>query len=443
MHCHLLDLPIELHLKIIQELRQGKDVEAHADYGQKNDHRHKEKQKEQIEVYHDLINWSCTCSYFRNLLAPDIFKAVKLVNDERSGSSLNAVAKGPHNVHVKNVHFIGSVLDNGHNEAAISDTERILPRSVDALLCELQQFPSLEKLSIKFDKNPMRLNCNMIGQETPKQDLISRNYSALTQNKSPRFKHLEIRQLAVESVSTFSNATFHDLLSHLEQFTISIHSDDFEGKPCLNMTRGYRALAGKLEENFFNHLANVTTLSLKAPRLGPLGLEGWPYVPVTLKANHMPLLTTLHLDCNFVSPDLVNFLVGQKDTLEELTLSHCYASTRVFTDMRSQAKNGIYWSQLFTSLFSARLAQLRRFKLVGCEISPSHEKDFRKDPNEKTRTILRQDPARILFAYAILGNMYGVLFYDKEQISAALLEGEDQRSWDRLMELVETNARLK
>ena len=110
-------LPAELHLKIINDLLRDKDIEAQED-----------KQEERINTDHDLINWSCTCFYFRNLLAPKIFKAAKLVNHEKSGSSLNAVAKSPHNVHVKDLHFIGSALGPCHSkEAALSDTEGILP----------------------------------------------------------------------------------------------------------------------------------------------------------------------------------------------------------------------------------------------------------------------------------------------------------------------------
>lgn len=152
MRCSLLKLPAELLLKIIEELRRGENVKTNANDDKENDDDHKESQDEPIKIYHDLMSWSCTCSYFRNLLAPDIFKAVNLVNDERSGSSLNTVAMSLHNVHVKELHFIGSALGDVHREqTGFSDTEGILPRGVDALICNLRRFPSLERFSIKFD----------------------------------------------------------------------------------------------------------------------------------------------------------------------------------------------------------------------------------------------------------------------------------------------------
>lgn len=423
MHCNLLDLPVELQLKIIQDLLQDKDSEAYVDDGKKNDDGYCDIDEEPIEIYHDLINWSCTCSYFRNLLGPDIFKTVKLVNDKKSGFSLNAVAKSPHNVHVKTLRFIGSALSDAQNEeVAFPDTERILPRSVEALLCDLQQFPSLESLSIEFDKGlKSQYDDHTKDQETPEEvlkdeastagrALMSRTYSALTHNKSPHFKHFHIKLRIWKDVSTFSHAAFHDFLSHFEHFTLSIHSEDLNAGTHYNMIRGHRVLMEKLDEYFFNHLANVTTLSIKAPSEGPLGLRGWPFVPLALSADQMPLLTTLRLNYIFVSPELIDFLVGHKNTLEELTLRHCVASA----GDRSNADNGIYWSEFSTSLFSAYPTQFRDFKLLGSEIRPSGNY-FGAEENENVCTILRQDPESIFFPYAYLDDVYGNLIYDGEE----------------------------
>ncbi|MCJ1429981.1 hypothetical protein MMC29_007896 [Sticta canariensis] len=445
MPCSLLSLPAELHLKIIEDLLRDKDIEA----DEANQH-------DLINIYHDLIDWSCTCSYFRNLLAPKIFKTVKLINDEKSGSSLNAVAKSPHNIHVKDLHFIGSALGGVHSEeAAFSDTEGILPRSVDALLCNLQWFPSLRRLSIRFDYNFASLDEWIYGlefeakPETPQQilesessaawrALMSRTFYALTKNKSPNFKHLEIRQLHSKDVSTFSNAAFHECLNHFEQFTLSIHGeDDGEGWKS-NTTREYPALMGKLDEYFFNHLANVTILSIEAPQEGPLGLKGMNYVPLALKADQMPLLATLRLEYIFASPELVDFLVGHKDTLEELILCNCFASANSSTN---PAENGIYWSQFFTVLLSAYPSRLRRLELVGGDMCLLEKRNFREEQYEKIRNVHRQDPERIMFPYAFLYDKWGVMLYDESRSLASLLDGEDQRSWDRLMELVKENTK--
>ncbi|MCJ1426695.1 hypothetical protein MMC29_004598 [Sticta canariensis] len=442
MPCSLLSLPAELQLKISKDLFQDKDIEAH-----------EEKQDELIDISHDLINWSCTCSYFRNLLAPNIFKTAKLVNDEKSGSSLNAVAKSPHNVHVKDLHFIGSAVGDLDSEAAvIEDTEGILPRSVDALLRNLQWFPSLQRLSIRFDYSSFnRPDIESVfyatDLETPQEvlefealvawlALMSRTLEALTKNRPPNFKHLEIRQLRRRDVSTFSNPDFHKWLNHFEQFTLSIHGEECGWGYKSFMTELYPALKRELDDYFFNHLANVTILSIKAPEEMLLGLEGMDHVPLALKADQMPLLATLHLTYVFASPELIDFLVGHKDTLQELTLCNCYASIN-----SSDAENGIYWSQFFTLLFSACPTQLRRLELLGGDMCLLDKKDFTEEQYEKVRTVHRQDPERIMFPYSFLDDEYGKLSCDKEASLTSLLDGDDQRSWDRLMKLVERNVK--
>lgn len=461
MKCYLLDLPAELQLKIIEELIQDENIKADA-----NDHKthgshgcyQKRELEERICIYHDLINWSCTCSYFRNLLAPNIFKTVKLVNKEKSGASLEAVAESPHKFHVKSLHFVGSTLIETHlGKAAFSDREGILPRKVDALLCDLQRFPSLEKLSINcndFESYDEWTACTESDEdeESPKEVLeaeaseswrflMSRTYFALTQNKSPHFKHLEIRQLIWKNVSTFSHAAFHEFLRHLEQFTLSIHGEGDNGPRRSNGTGEYSVLMGKLDQYFFNQLANVTTLSIKAPEEGPLGFDTTRhYAPLALKADQIPLLKTLHLEYIFVCPELIDFLVGHKDTLEELTLCNCSASIHA---------GDVSWSKLFASLFSAHPAQLRRFDLVGHNIPLTINEEWGYEEKEwevpgkvlEARTILRQDPRRRLFAYAFLDIPSGEFLYDKEEILESFWFGHDQESWDRLMELVEENAK--
>lgn len=452
MRCNILDLPAELELEIIEELLEDIEVDTVEDYNRK------EMQDEPIKIYKDLISWSSTCSHFRHFLAPFIFNTVQLVNDEKSGSSLTALAKSPHHVYVKSLHFIGSALGDAHSkEAAFSDIEGILPRSVHALLCDLQQFPSLERLSVKFDYNfenleewPDGVDLD-VESETPEQvleaeasaawrALMSRTYFALIQNKPPHFKHLEIRQLIWKSVSTFGHAAFHDFLGHFEQFTLSIHGEVIAEQWKSNMTQDYSALMGRLNHYFFNHLANVTNLFIKAPEEGPLGLNGYsalPHIPLTLEADQMSLVTTLHLEYVFASPELIDFLVGHKNILEQLTLRNCYASTGEC----SFAENGVYWSKLFTDLFFASPTQLRHFELDGREMPLPSEKDFDEEGNEQVRIILEQDPGRKLFPYGSMDDDFGVLFYDDGETLMCFLEGDDQWAWDQLMGLVESNAR--
>ncbi|MCJ1261936.1 hypothetical protein MMC22_001805 [Lobaria immixta] len=421
MYCNLLKLPTEIHLKIIEELIRDEDIETHTNDLRKLDDDHSENDDEPIKIYHDLINWSCTCSHFRNLLAPNIFKTTKLVNNEKSGFSLNAVAKSPYNVHIKELHFIGSALGIDHSEGpTFLDPEWILPFSVDALLCSLQRFPSLEKLSIKFDHELEILDVweelEFAGAlETPGETLeaessrvlralMFRTYSVLTHNKSPHFKHLEIRQLIWREVSAFSHAAFHDFLGHFERFTLSIYGKDLRGGWMSGQFHDYVELMEKLDEHFFNHLASVTILSIKAPRAGPLGLFGRQHTLLCLKADQMPMLTTLHLDGTFASPKLIDFVVGHKHSLEELILRNCYVSP-----VHSRFLSDVYWSHLFNSLYFACPTQLRHLELVVSDAALPSKRQSTDEGNEWVCTTPRENRGRMLFLYVHLETRKGDL----------------------------------
>lgn len=128
-------------------------------------------EKDDEFMYHyDLMSWACTSSYFRNLLAPYVFKSVKLRNDDKSGESVTALLKGPYGVLVKELYFIGtippeaakdredeSVLAEGFKKHADETGEEesahrniTLPPTVSTTLSDLRQFPNLEVLSMGF-----------------------------------------------------------------------------------------------------------------------------------------------------------------------------------------------------------------------------------------------------------------------------------------------------
>ena len=74
------------------------------------------------------MNWGCTSSYFQNLLAPYIFTAVKLHNDENSSSPVKTLLEGPQRTLIKEVCFIGTVpeseKENNNDEDAILEANQ-------------------------------------------------------------------------------------------------------------------------------------------------------------------------------------------------------------------------------------------------------------------------------------------------------------------------------
>lgn len=78
----------------------------------------------------------------------------------------------------------------------------------------------------------------------------------------------------------------------------------------------------KLDENFFffflDHLGKITTLSIKAPGERSLGLWGREPYHTPPRFTFGP--DTLNLENIYACPELIDFLVGYKGILEELTL---------------------------------------------------------------------------------------------------------------------------
>lgn len=231
MSCKLVGLPFEL-LKMIHGMVQDDHIKTDG-----FEYHHKENQHEKLRIHIDLIHWSSTCSFFRDLFAPDVFRVVKLINDEKSGSSLDAVSRSRHRSHVKELHSIGSTLGPAHgHKTAFSDTKGILPGSVVAVLSDLQRFSSLERLSINLnydlvssdrstqDMADSKVNAEVIKDEEAWRALIFETYSALSQNEPHCFKHMEIRRhLTWEKVSTLRHVDFLSFLGQFEHFILSIY----------------------------------------------------------------------------------------------------------------------------------------------------------------------------------------------------------------------------
>lgn len=144
----------------------------------------------------------------------------------------------------------------------------------------------------------------------------------------------------------------------------------------------------------------------------------------------MPSLTTLHLDFIFICPELSDFLVGHDFTIEELILHDRYASTGPKTGI----ENGIYRSQLFTSLCSVCPAQHHRLELVYTSVdSLSRENPLCEGGFKDVLPILLQGSKRILFPYAETKEPSGCdwqLWHCWEECFAAYVKGDHQTSWE-------------
>ena len=481
MHCSLVDLSDELHLKIIQELlehdqllhEQSLPKEGEQDYRDRDD---------EFQYHGTLMSWSCTSRYFRNLLAPYIFTSIKLRNDEKSGASVDALLKGRHGALVKEIYFLGTTppgmadpddsvedddaLAEGFNmksheaEKGIGNSVKItLPPVVDDILSDLHQFSNLESLSIGFtypyesifDEYYDNEGLDMSGNPEAARGLhalMTKTYDTLLRNNKLQLRAVEIRKFVWIFTDPYKSQSFHDFLSHVENFTLSVRGGNNGACWCANTCDEYLECVARFDELFFDHLASATTLTLRAPYEGPIGLDGFRHARLALRKEQMPLLKSLHLEHIFICQELVDFVTSHADSLEQLTLHDCNGRRNYSQD----SNDGFHWNHFFDALRSANLKHLSCLEIRPYNAPltfeekyqpPSYPPQFEQAEPENVQQIRRSlnaDPRRRVFGHATLDDKYGSCDADDEENVAAFERGEDQVAFDRLMDNINANA---
>jgi len=446
MSCLLTSLATELQQAIIQQLDRTGDQAA-------------------------LHSWSSTCSFYRSLLAPYLYQSLVLRNYEKSASSVHALANSRYKGCVEEIRYVaegectdvdkwqywtGETRGEFDNSEAVTDPKEVFPDIVHTVLSNLQSFPHLKALSIDFPVNFKREDWGfsfyweMFDEEETEDEiqsaeenegwraLMAKTFDALSQNDKPSIKTLKIEKLYPLELSPFRSEAFHDFLSPLDRFDLSLFGGENGAGWCINCSNGYLEFVSKLDTYFFDHLQNITEFHLRADETGPLGLRGNRHADLTLRPDQMPLLKSVFLQNIFVSPELVDFLVGHSETLECISFNDCYGG------INGEAENGIYWEALFTALSDAKPEELWRFDVLPLD-PPYQDMNDHTDLSETDgvhicRTMLEQDPKRRLFAYKILDDKYGMLFDDEGETLQSFLEGDDQKAYDRLMHIVNDNS---
>ncbi|KAI9791332.1 MAG: hypothetical protein M1833_001557 [Piccolia ochrophora] len=207
------------------------------------------------EPFKTLINLSCTCSFYRSRLAPELFGSISLRNSTKSGLSVQALAKSSH-CNLVAVLFLdlfppGQAEDGESSSETASvassyaatgtalDTEDVFPGAVRAILSDLRHFPNLQALRIQFlfyfeeragwgepyynlsDEESLE-QVQIEEQTRPWRALTTRVFEAIGKNKDHSVGSLEISQLPLKEISAYSNQAFQDFLGTVEHFGLSL-----------------------------------------------------------------------------------------------------------------------------------------------------------------------------------------------------------------------------
>ena len=334
-----------------------------------------------------------------------------------------------------------------------------LPPVVDDILSDLHRLSNIESLSIGFtypyesvfDEYYDNEGLDMSGDPEPARDLhalMTKTYDTLLRNKRLQLRAVEIRKFVWIFTDPYESQNFHDFLSQVEHFALSVRGGDNGAGWCVNTCDEYLDCVARFDELFFDHLASATKLTLKAPYQGPIGLDGWRHARLALRKKQMPLLKSLHLEHIFICRELVGFVASHADSLEQLTLHDCNGRPNLSQD----SNDGFCWNQFFDALRSADLKHLSCLEIRPLYVPLTFEEKYespssplqtqRAEPEnvQQIRRMLNADPRRRVFGYATLDDKYGHCFIDDEGNVAAFERGEDQLAFDRLMGNVNANA---
>ena len=277
--------------------------------------------------------------------------------------------------------------------------------------------------------------------------LVTTTYETLWRNKIPQLKVVEIRKFVWTSTEPYESQNFHDFLSHVKHFSLSVRGGDNGAGWCVSTCDGYLESVARFDELFFDHLASATNMTLQASNQGPIGLEGMRHARLALKAQQMPLLKSLRLEFIFICQELADFIASHADTLERLTLQDCNSSVNGL-----QENEPFYWSHFFDALHGAHLKQLSHLEIrpynAPLTFDEAMDRNYNRVPTERAepenvqqiRRVVSTDKKRRVFGYARLDDKYGACDEDDEENQDAFERGEDQVAYDKLMAHVNANA---
>ncbi|KAF2495783.1 hypothetical protein BU16DRAFT_538418 [Lophium mytilinum] len=310
MTCPLLDLPVELHLVLVDTIKETSSTES--------------------EARRDIISLSSTCPYFRSLLSPIVFDRFTLRNDDsaQSVTTLAALRANEHNEHIKHLRFEGSmrgftVAENGGYR--IRDRMRMWPEDLHTL--------EIKEVEAYFSGGVYDVLSNL-HRWFPNLDAVSIHFDV----EDYWHFHLDVTEY---------NSSDGILLEDLQHAKIE------------EQVNPYRRLMPKLL--FFDHLNTPTTtsLSISASDDGPLGAPDSYNFPKTLPlaATHMSALKILHLDGIVLCAELRDFLATHATSLADIAFVSCFGRYSGLANTPST------WAALFEGFASASPTALRRIEV--------------------------------------------------------------------------------
>ncbi|KAK8115454.1 hypothetical protein PG984_011956 [Apiospora sp. TS-2023a] len=413
----------------------------------------------------DKAQMSATCKKYRLHLAPELFATISFTNEDDIAQSALAAVKA-HGTLTTRIEFTPSATgeDKFVSPALVPAASELLrgrhtPNARAAQIHFAFDFDASLDWEETYIRSWGNNHSNSIWvfqpEETeaeiePKEQqyrwraLMTETWAALAENV--HVTDLTVRELVPKWTSAFRTAQFRDFLGRLESATLSIWGGD-DGECKSSMIQGYvEWLSKDLGGAFFRHMTKLRHLAIHASKCGALGAEGDRYIPLPLEPGDFPVLESLALANCYVGPELVAFVGGHVHAaavLRRLDVDGCVS--RGLPDFEPSSPS--CWAEFFDQIYALRssaLAELvvgRAHVPLGSMWAGDDEDKGESVPEAREiRRRLEEEPGRKLFGYCFQDVTEGTFWPVGEKNREAFWLGDDQRAYDRLMDLVERNA---
>ncbi|KAF5620376.1 hypothetical protein F25303_12616 [Fusarium sp. NRRL 25303] len=264
---------------------------------------------------------------------------------------------------------------------------------------------------------------------------------AISMNQNIR--NLKIKNFIPRNASAWETSEWASFLGRLQVLEIGVFGGDDD---LLHTNLGFIEFIRSLPQFIMRHARKVRHLTLEASPDALFGGASANYcIPLPLKEDHFPSLRSLTLKNIMIGPDLVDFLTSRVDCFEELELHDCMCDEPEPEYGPDWDLEPVSWADLWRAM---RESNMRLFKVsvVQSKTPPllwqegSSEEDETSEESvaaARIRKMLEEDRSLVVWRYARVDYKYGWIVDLSDDNVRYFEEGEDQREYVKLLEMLE------
>jgi hypothetical protein len=401
--------------------------------------------------YSDYVNFASANAFLRELLASRIFRSIRVTTRASDTESIFSLVHKYGN-HVQEIKLVAEFNAPRYDiftprEDRVPQTPTTAPEIILTLLANTEPLlPKLERICLHITPDePHQWESWFWTQiyevddieSSEAQPLMEEIYRALCSND--KIKSLEIEEMLPLRTEVWGTKDFEQFLGRLETFNLSIWGGDNGAGWKTNTMQYYQQFCNDLGNLFFENLTNVVSVRIESDEGSALGDVSLHQVPFPLEPGSMRQCQHLELVNCYIGPAIQNFITKHAKVLKTLTLRDC--------DAEIYEEDGTSW-EAFLDAISQEDLVLTALTIENRNVPLTQDEEFDRPDQEEVSNDIKQvrailgDPSsdRKLFSYGYNDDKYGMHFKNEDSNVERFLRGGDQRAYDKLRNIVQSNA---